>query len=157
MTVQSLTYFLFVPAVWLLWRLIHGRTGREPAWLTNLAGWSVTFSLMSLGWILFRADNLHQAMRMLSVVFQPVTYRHLSLRPNYYLVTMIIILGYFAVCGYDWLVEKWGQSPLLKRTSWLAFADGLLAFDSCSHHLEQTEVRFRVYAVLKKRNYASGS
>ena len=90
-----------------------------PAWLTNFAGWGVTFSLMSLGWILFRADNVHQAKRMLSAVFQPVTYRHLSLRPNYYLVTMIIILGYFAVCGYSWLVEKWGQSPLLKRTSWL--------------------------------------
>jgi len=94
-------------------------TFTAPEWMTNFFSWGVTFSLMCLGWIFFRADNVHQAFRMLSVVFQPATYRHLGLRPNFYLVTTIIILGYFAVCGYWRLAEKLAKSPLWKRASWL--------------------------------------
>ncbi len=94
-------------------------TFTAPVWLTNFIGWGVTFSLMCLGWIFFRAENVHQAFRMLSVVFQPGTYRHLGLRPNYYLVTTMVILGYFAVCGYYWLARKLAGSPLWKRASWL--------------------------------------
>ncbi len=90
-----------------------------PEWLTNFFSWSVTFSLMCLGWILFRAENAHQAFRMLSVVFQPGSYRHLALKPNYYLVTTIIILGYFTVCGYCRLAERLAKSPLWNRASWL--------------------------------------
>jgi alginate O-acetyltransferase complex protein AlgI len=90
-----------------------------PESLANFLSWSVTFPLMCLGWILFRANDLQQGLRMFSAVFQPSSYHHLGLKPNYYLVTMILIAGYFAVCGYSWMAENWGQSPLWKRTSWL--------------------------------------
>jgi alginate O-acetyltransferase complex protein AlgI len=91
----------------------------SPEWLTTFVSWGVTFPVMCLGWILFRADNVHQAFLMLSVVFHPATYRHLGLRPNYYLVTTIIILGYFAVYGYCRLAERLAGSPLWKRASWM--------------------------------------
>jgi alginate O-acetyltransferase complex protein AlgI len=90
-----------------------------PESLASLLGWSVTLPVMCLGWILFRADSLPQAIRMFRAVFHPASYGQMALRPNYYLVTLIFIVGYFAVCGYGRFVRNCAQSPILKRTSWL--------------------------------------
>lgn len=120
--------------LYVLWGAYHGvllvmhrqlqSLGRRSAFvlpesLTSFLGWSITLPLMCLGWILFRADSLKQAMLMFSAVFRPATYLHLALKPNYYLVTLIFVAGYFAVCGYGWFARNWAQSPVWKRTSWL--------------------------------------
>lgn len=120
--------------LYVLWGAYHGAllvmhrelqsAGRRlnvevPKPLAKFLSWGITFPLMCLGWILFRADNLHQAVLMFSAVVHPATYRHLALKPNYYLVTLLLIAGYFAVCGYGWIAEKLDRSPLWQRTAWL--------------------------------------
>ncbi len=120
--------------LYVLWGAYHGvllvghrqlqsllrRTGYSlPEGRSNFMGWAITFPLMCLGWILFRANTLQQATRMLAAVFHPASYRHLALKPNFYLILAMMICSYFAVCGFAWLNEKWEQHALWKRTSWL--------------------------------------
>ena len=120
--------------LYLLWGAYHGvllvghralqhlsrrvAVGTAQGW-SHLFSWSITFPLMCLGWILFRANSLGQAFHMFGAVLHPATYQHLALKANFYLITAIMISGYFAVCGYRWFAERWGQSPLWKRTAWI--------------------------------------
>jgi alginate O-acetyltransferase complex protein AlgI len=92
---------------------------KVPEEMGNVLSWSVTFPLMCLGWILFRAANLHQASQMFSAVLHPASYRHLSLKPNFYLVSLLMIAGYFAICGFGWMNRRWEESQAWKRTAWL--------------------------------------
>jgi alginate O-acetyltransferase complex protein AlgI len=64
-------------------------------WYQQILGWGVTFALISLGWIIFRSHDLHQASLMLSSVLSPHSYFHLSLPYDYYLLTFILTAGYF--------------------------------------------------------------
>lgn len=92
-------------------------TTPEP--LADFLSWSITFPLMCLGWILFRANNLQQASSMFRTVFEPSAYRHLTLKPNFFLITLLILVAYFAVCGYGWLAQRWEESLTWRRTAWL--------------------------------------
>ena len=77
-----------------------------PLYWGTFASWALTFALVSLGWIFFRAQSLDQALVMLKAVFQPASYRQLSLRPNFYIVTSLIVCGYFAYVGLELLLAR---------------------------------------------------
>jgi alginate O-acetyltransferase complex protein AlgI len=76
-----------------------------PAFLSKTVGWISTFVCISLGWLLFRARDLSTASTMLQAVFTPNHYFHLGLRPNFYLLTLLFLIGYFAHVGGAKLLE----------------------------------------------------
>lgn len=91
--------------------------------LLSVVGWALTLALIMLGWIFFRAHSLAQAAAMWQSVFSPGSYRHLALRPNFYIVTSLIVVGYFAYEGcvafmerlrnYSWSRQLlWALSPI---------------------------------------------
>ena len=72
-----------------------------------------TFALISLGWIIFRANDLDQALIMFRAVFSPGGYAQLALPPSFYILTLSVVIGYFLyeamkslVVGYRALSEN---------------------------------------------------
>ncbi|HEV7681992.1 MAG TPA: MBOAT family O-acyltransferase [Pyrinomonadaceae bacterium] len=86
-----------------------------PAVLSNAISWGATFALVSLGWILFRAHDLQQALAMLSAVFTPSSYRHLALRPNFYILTSLVVGAYFAYDLITLLTNRLGNYVWSRR------------------------------------------
>jgi alginate O-acetyltransferase complex protein AlgI len=96
---------------------------RGVSWLfkygETLTSWGATFLLVSLGWILFRANNLGQAGSMFRAVFTPAGYFRLSLRPNFYIMVAGIVLGYFVYVGVRKLFRSLEEFPVFARLSWV--------------------------------------
>jgi D-alanyl-lipoteichoic acid acyltransferase DltB (MBOAT superfamily) len=90
----------------------------SPFWGTFLS-WCLTFMLITLGWIFFRANNISQVMLMLAALFNPTSYGHMILRPNFYIITPLIILGYFIFSGCHFLLDHFKTSPIIGQTLWL--------------------------------------
>lgn len=67
-----------------------------PAAIEGPLSWVVSFLAISLGWVLFRANNLEQAVTMLKAVVNPRSYSSPALTANYYLMVLAILLGYLA-------------------------------------------------------------
>jgi alginate O-acetyltransferase complex protein AlgI len=82
-------------------RRFAGRVAGE-----DYLSWALTFMAILLGWILFRARDLSQAVAMLSSVMSPKGYLHLSLLPNYYLLTLAMVAAYFSFAGLSELVSR---------------------------------------------------
>jgi alginate O-acetyltransferase complex protein AlgI len=86
---------------------------------TAIGTWALTFALVSLGWIFFRSNNLHQAGEMLAAVFSPASYRRFSLRPNFYLVTALVITGYFLYELLRVAFSRLSENLWSRRVAWL--------------------------------------
>jgi alginate O-acetyltransferase complex protein AlgI len=111
--------------LFLLWGCYHGvllvlhrqvqqverRFNWEPAsrFWTPLS-WIVTMSLISLGWIFFRAHSVSQGKQMLSAVFSPATYGSHYLSLSLYLLVSILALGYALVVFISRLIEDHSES-----------------------------------------------
>src|SRR5262249_27437399 len=67
-----------------------------PASVDSFVSLVVSFFAISLGWVLFRANNLGQAVTMLKTVVNPRSYSRPGLPANYYLMVLVALLGYFA-------------------------------------------------------------
>jgi alginate O-acetyltransferase complex protein AlgI len=67
-----------------------------PAFWAPLS-WIVTISLISLGWIFFRANSLAKAGQMLSAVLSPATYGNHLVSGSLYLLVLALGLGYMIV------------------------------------------------------------
>jgi alginate O-acetyltransferase complex protein AlgI len=135
--VLAMTLFGFwhgATAPFILWGAYHGlllvghRQAQQiqrrwnlplPDYLGAFISWGVTFALISLGWIFFRAHDLQQVSHMLGAVFSPLSYRQMALRPNFYVVTALVILGYFIYCGVEALVARLNEQPWAHRLIWL--------------------------------------
>jgi len=86
----------------------------------GLAGsWVATFALISLGWVLFRANSLEQAAAMLAAVANPATYVRLSLRVNFYILVSIVTAGYFGFAGVRTLMARAPLQPV-PQLRWIA-------------------------------------
>jgi alginate O-acetyltransferase complex protein AlgI len=59
--------------------------------------WISTYSLISLGWIFFRANDLAQAATMLRTVFLYEEYGRLNLPVSFYIVTPALVGAYFGL------------------------------------------------------------
>jgi alginate O-acetyltransferase complex protein AlgI len=71
--------------------------------LANPLSWAVSFGAVSLGWILFRANDLGQAVAMFRAILSPQSYFRPVLAPDYYLLVLVVFLGYF---GYTTLFSS---------------------------------------------------
>jgi hypothetical protein len=72
--------------------------------------WISTFSLISLGWILFRANDPAQAATMLRTVFMYEEYGRLNLPVSFYIVTPAVIVGYFVLDAFQSRLTLWKSS-----------------------------------------------
>ncbi len=121
-------------ALFLLWGAYHGLllAGHRklqqlqrrwnvslPESVANGTSWGLTFALISLGWLLFRAHDLQQVVAMLGAVFNPASYRQLALRPNFYILTSLIIGGYFAYHLISLLINRFEKHAWPRRCFWL--------------------------------------
>jgi alginate O-acetyltransferase complex protein AlgI len=89
-----------------------------PNWLLSGLGWALTMALIMLGWIFFRSHSVLQAFTMLSAVVSPRSYRHLALRPNFYVVTGLIIAGYFVYQGGEAALNRLRNYSWTKQVFW---------------------------------------
>jgi alginate O-acetyltransferase complex protein AlgI len=68
-----------------------------PERLWSAVSWIVTIGLISLGWILFRANSLSQARQMFSAVLSPASYSAHFLSGSLFLLVLLLAMGYAAV------------------------------------------------------------
>jgi alginate O-acetyltransferase complex protein AlgI len=102
--------------LFLLWGCYHGallvlhrqvqQVQRKFDWSPATAlwtplAWLATTASISLGWILFRANSLPQAVQMLSAVFSPASYLSRFLSGSLYLLVFALASGYAAVLLVD--------------------------------------------------------
>jgi alginate O-acetyltransferase complex protein AlgI len=75
----------------------------------SFLGWIVTFLAISLGWVLFRTNDITQALLMFRAVLSPVTYLQPSLPSGFYRVVLSMSTGYFAysILTSTFVREKW--------------------------------------------------
>ena len=66
-----------------------------PARIEGFFSWSVSFLTISLGWVLFRANSLGQALTMLKAVVTPRNFFNATLAANYYPMVLTVLIGYF--------------------------------------------------------------
>jgi alginate O-acetyltransferase complex protein AlgI len=76
--------------------------------------WTLTFAVMSLGWIFFRASNVQQASGMFATLLSPGSYRSPVLPSDLYILVATLILGYFVTTALS--AGRDAESPLL---SWI--------------------------------------
>jgi alginate O-acetyltransferase complex protein AlgI len=90
---------------------------RLPPGVGPSLAWGSTFALMSLGFVLFRANDLAQALSMFAVVASPDAYRRFAMPTSFYVLTIAAALGYFGFTA--------GQSLLLScRARYVAAING---------------------------------
>jgi alginate O-acetyltransferase complex protein AlgI len=84
--------------------------------------WFGTMSLISLGWIFFRATSLQQAVQMLSAVFSPASYPSSFLSTSLYLLVAALAAGYAAVLLVDEVLENYSleAAPVSSRSAIIA-------------------------------------
>ena len=81
-----------------------------PASVGRVLSWGATFALISLGFVLFRANNLLQAWSMFSAVFTPADYTRFAMPRDFYMLTLTAPLFYFVwTFGYS-LLLSWKAS-----------------------------------------------
>jgi len=107
--------------------------GQQPGrWLWSLAASGVTFVLVQLGWVLFRAESLGQA----GAVLQPLVtlrggWRPAVLRENSVLLVAVMLLGLLVaqtLAGRgEWLARQRWWGPVARLTRPVAFAAIVLA------------------------------
>jgi alginate O-acetyltransferase complex protein AlgI len=97
----------------------------EPLW--KAVSWCVTMALVSLGWILFRANSLRQAQQMLFAVVTLKSYPQQYLSGTLYLLVVGLALGYAVVVWIAGLLRGYtngaeaptgGVASLLARKRW---------------------------------------
>jgi alginate O-acetyltransferase complex protein AlgI len=124
----SLVFSMMLFGLWhgakltfVLWGVYHGlllvahRIGQQlkkrlpfrvPRLLGTCSAWAATFALVSVGYVLFRANNLAQLGAMLTALVTPSAYRKLALPGTFYTLTSAMVLGYFAVAGAGLLLHS---------------------------------------------------
>jgi alginate O-acetyltransferase complex protein AlgI len=87
-----------------------------PAVVWTTLSWFVTITLISLGWILFRANSLPQALQMLSAVFSPASYLSRFLSGSLYSLVFALAAGYAAVLLASEMLDRYSAEPETART-----------------------------------------
>jgi alginate O-acetyltransferase complex protein AlgI len=82
-----------------------------PTALWTPFSWLATISLVSLGWIFFRANSLPQAVQMLSAVFSPASYPSRFLSGSLYLLVFALAASYATVLLLNELLDRYIAEP----------------------------------------------
>jgi alginate O-acetyltransferase complex protein AlgI len=91
-----------------------------PAAIWTPVSWMVTITLISAGWILFRANSLPQAAQMLAAVVSPASYLDHVLPRSLYLLVMGLAVAYaavlFVINSLDRYSQRLGMEPATSRS-----------------------------------------
>jgi len=63
----------------------------------SLIGVLITLPIMMLSWIPFRANSINDTIIMWSKIFNPFAYTWLGMRENVYLITFLVLIGFYLV------------------------------------------------------------
>ncbi len=80
-----------------IYRLINSKISFLSKNLNSLLGIFITLPVMMLSWIPFRANSLNDTIEMWLKLLKPVEYSWLGMRENVYLITFLILIGFFIV------------------------------------------------------------
>jgi alginate O-acetyltransferase complex protein AlgI len=111
--------------LFLLWGFYHGvllvlhrqvqQLGRRLNWnppaIWMPISWIATISLISVGWIFFRANSWSPASQMLSALASPASYASHFLSSSLYLLIAVLAGGYAAVVAVSGIFDRPGESP----------------------------------------------
>jgi alginate O-acetyltransferase complex protein AlgI len=90
-----------------LWHEVQRRFGFEwTGFALDFVSWIATFAAVSAGWILFRAETVHQAISLLKGLVSVGSLHGSSLPRSLYLLVYASALGYFAVIGISTLLNR---------------------------------------------------
>jgi len=78
-----------------------------PRYVGAFLSWAVTFALVSLGFILFRANNLTQAWYMFKAVLTPADYARFAMPRSFYILISTIAIAYFAWTAGHSVLLSW--------------------------------------------------
>jgi hypothetical protein len=70
---------------------------------------ALTFLAVCIGYIFFRAESVRQAFAMLKAIASISSYHHLALDHSFYAMTLLAVIGYFAVIGAGDSLIVWGR------------------------------------------------
>jgi alginate O-acetyltransferase complex protein AlgI len=113
-------------ALFLLWGCYHGvllvlhrqfqQLQRKLGWdppsvLWTPLSWLATIILISLGWVLFRANSMPQAGQMLSAAISPASYLSRFLSGSLYLVVFALASGYAGVLWVNEVLDGYSVEP----------------------------------------------
>ena len=101
------------------WQEMVGGFNFARAPLLNPASWLVTFCLMMLGWLFFRATDLGQALAMWHAIFSPRSYSHFELPSSLYELIAVLAVSYFVAVLISRFVTR--RVPVFGRF-WIARA-----------------------------------
>jgi len=110
----------------------------------------LTFLAISLGWVLFRAEDLREAATMLESILSPQSYTYTLLPHDYYYSVLALTVGYF---GYHGLVKRWlsdiSLSSMPRYVQWSAYscAAVTVAFVALLLLTRRTDVNPFLYAM----------
>jgi alginate O-acetyltransferase complex protein AlgI len=98
------------------WQQLQRRMDLQvPNWASTPVSWAITFAAISLGWIFFRARDLHQAASMLAAVLSLHTYSSPTLSASFYLLTLFAAFAYFFSLSVGWLLDRSAKSVFIPR------------------------------------------
>jgi len=108
-----IVYGVYHGVVLVMHRLGQQMKRRFPARLPHHLGaflsWGATFTLVAIGFVLFRANDLAQAWTMLGAVVTPAAYGRLAMPHKFYLMTSGFAVGYFVVIAGQSLLLSWRE------------------------------------------------
>ena len=92
------------------WQVLQRRLKWEPRpAIWTPASWVVTLTLVSAGWILFRANSLPQAAQMLAAVVSPASYLDHTLPRSLYLLVAGLAVAYAAVLSVINSLDRYAE------------------------------------------------
>src|SRR5215471_9158996 len=80
---------------------------RLPSHVGAFLSWGVTFALVSLGFVLFRANNLTQAWSMFKAVLTPAAYGRYAMPRDFYILAPTVAVAYFVFTAGRSLLLSW--------------------------------------------------
>jgi len=102
---------------------------RLPRYLAVFLAWGATFLLVSLGYILFRANDLSEALSMFRSVFSPSAYQHFAMPRNFYMLILVFAIGYFIVTAGHSVLLSWAARYRKAMSERTEPAEGLWAMN----------------------------
>jgi alginate O-acetyltransferase complex protein AlgI len=136
----------------------------EPPAIWGALSHLTTIALISLGWVFFRANSLHQAVRMLSATLSPKSYFSHFVSVNLYALVVSLAMGYAVVLLISAALDRSSVRPessktstqaeiiaLIARTRWFwippIYAIGLLLVltITLTHGADQGQFMYRIF------------
>jgi alginate O-acetyltransferase complex protein AlgI len=126
----SLVIAMFVFGLWhkgsvlfMVWGIYHGlllvghrywqqsHAGLHvPTALLKPISWFVTFAGISVGWIFFRAESVHNAANMLQAAFSPTDFLRRGLPRTFYALVLVFSVGYFIMVAAGEFFDRWDST-----------------------------------------------